>query len=183
MPIWDNDGTASYPVAAIYDHDGTARHQISKVWDNDGTASSLVYTATPEYLYKDGTYNTEYLSGFSNCTDGSTYIQVAASTSVDSGSKNKTVTATSNESIDWSNIDYITINGTWNPHTEQGGATKSSRLMIKIGNQTIPLNTRTAVAAIGHEYLTIEVYVYVHTDQTVAYGVAANVTITQFVTE
>lgn len=50
MPIYDNDGTASYQIGKVYDHDGTAAHQIGKVYDHDGTANYLIYSADPKIL-------------------------------------------------------------------------------------------------------------------------------------
>lgn len=45
MPIYDNDGTASYEIGKLFDNDGTASYQIGKVYDNDGTTNSLIYSA------------------------------------------------------------------------------------------------------------------------------------------
>ena len=49
MPIYDNDGTASFEIKTIYDNDGTVNTQIRYVYDNDGTASSLIYNAEQSY--------------------------------------------------------------------------------------------------------------------------------------
>ena len=53
MPLYDDDGTASYPIGKVYDDDGTALHQIGKVYDHDGTALHLNYSAE-EILFENG---------------------------------------------------------------------------------------------------------------------------------
>lgn len=70
MAIYDNDGTANYEIGKLYDNDGTANHQIGKVYDFDGTVNSLIYTGTPEYLYKDGDQCTSDTGGWQVATGG-----------------------------------------------------------------------------------------------------------------
>ena len=65
MAIYDNNGTADYEISKMYDNDGTADYQTGKVYDNDGTADSLIYSASPEYLYNYGDECTDDTGGWS----------------------------------------------------------------------------------------------------------------------
>lgn len=43
MPIYDNNGSASYEIGSLFDNNGTTSSQIGKVYDNNGTSSALIY--------------------------------------------------------------------------------------------------------------------------------------------
>ena len=155
----------------------------------NGSSIQISNGDVPDYLYSAGTWNTTHLTGFSNATESATKFNVSAGTSAQGSTSSKTVTATSNESIDWSGIEYVTFSGAWHGHTDQGGATKSSSLTIKIGDQVIPLNQKTKVEATGMAPITISVYVYVNAywadanGNYAAFGVVADVDITSIITE
>lgn len=135
MAIYDNDGTAKYEIGKLYDNDGTANHQIGKVYDFDGTANSLIYTGTPEYLYKDGDQNTAETGGWSasiwygfygeggvNPTMGNvnTYLTRFDENSIWLQSKDNDSAAyggqgaVTNNMIDFSDINKLTLTFAWN---------------------------------------------------------------------
>ena len=129
MPLYDNDRTANHAIGKLYDNDRLVNHQIGKQYDNDGTANYLIYSAAPDYLYEDGAWNTEYMTGLTN---GTSFDKGTGDTSSGAGAS---LLSTTTPACDLSGLTGIRITGNFYIQaSSHGSGSTSGSLEVKREN-------------------------------------------------
>lgn len=117
-----------------------------------------VYAGCPDYLFSKGRFEPEYLTGFVGARTGQV-VQITAQTpfAAGGGTQTASASASSNEKVDWSDIEKVTFKGQVLTSPESFPGSITAQAVVKIGDRVIPLNTKTHISGTGREYITMEI--------------------------
>ena len=145
-----NQGASNLAMDSV----GTNGSSFTFKHSTPGTMWFSINTQCPAaYAFNSGTYNTTYLSGFSNTSISNNNITLTQYVSANGSScsdaaccESATGTATSNSNVNMSVFNYITFSGSNTYSVPYSGSTSYS---IKLNGVAVALNTRTSLSSLG----------------------------------